>query len=421
MIETVLRGEGQRRLAEVGNADVVIGIPTYKNARTIAQVGRAAADAITRYFPGQRGLIAIVDGGSSDETVPTAHSFPIPPQVRRIVTTYQGMQGKGSAVRAVFEMARQVRAHLIVMLEADVQTLTPEWIQRLSQPIRTREYELALPHYRRPVPDGAVTDLLAYPLTRMLYGVDIRQPMGGEFALSADLAQRLSQKDVWETDVARHGFDIWLSTIAIIENLKLCQVPLGVKIDDSREMLLALDPTFIQSVGTLFRMVEIYRRRWRNSHVPRPAPVYGNDIRSDPTGARLLPITTSSLADAFTAGARRYTRIWKSVHLPTNREQVKQVADRPGGAYKFPADLWARVVFDFAVVYNKGEGDPDKVVAALLPIYYARAATLMKETGSKADAIERAVLQQAEVFLANKPYLLERWETYEPWLWDGVR
>ncbi len=421
MLETVLRGEGQRRLAEIGSADILIGIPTYKNARTIAAVGQTAAEGIARFFPRLRGVVAIVDGGSSDETVAAASSFTLPSNVRRIVTTYQGMQGKGSAVRAIFEMARTMHAQLIIVLEADLQTLTPEWIQKLAYPIVTKQFALALPSYVRPIPDGAVTDLIAFPLTRMLYGTEIRQPMGGEFALSAELAAYLNAKDVWETDVARHGFDIWLTTIAINEALKLCQVPLGLKLDYSRELLLALDPTFIQSVGTLFRMIDIYRKRWPTMGAPRLAPVCGTNVNVEIPKRGLPPITTTSLADAFTAGARRYARIWKTVMLPSNRELIKQLVDRPGGAYRFSSELWARVVFDFAVVYNKGEGDPDKVVAALLPLYYARAAALMRETGSKPETVEKAILAQADIFIRLKPYLIERWQTYVPWMFDGVR
>jgi hypothetical protein len=421
MFETVLRGEGQRRLAEIGAADILIGIPTYKNARSIAHVARTAAAALAQYLPRLRGAVAIVDGGSSDETVPVASSVELPSGIRRVVTTYQGMQGKGSAVRAIFEMGRVLRAQLIIVLEADVQTLTPEWVHELAQPILAKEYSLVLPSYFRPLPDGAVTDMLAYPLTRMLYGVEVRQPMGGEFALSAELAARLGAKDVWETDIARHGFDIWLTTIAINEGVKLCQVRLGTKLDDSREMLLTLDPTFVQAVGTLFRMMDIYRRRWPQMGAPRAAPFYGNSLLEEMPHTGLAPITTASLADAFTAGGRRYSRIWKTVLLPSNRAVIKQLLEKAGGAYHFPASLWARVVFDFAVVYNKGEGDPDKVVAALLPLYYARSATVMNETGSKPEAIEKAVVAQAETFISEKPYLLRRWETYVPWAWDGVR
>jgi hypothetical protein len=420
MIES-LRGEGQRRLAEIGTADILIGIPTFKNSRTVATVIRAAAEGLVRYLPHARGVIAILDGGSSDETVAAASSVALPPGVRRMVTLYQGLQGKGSAVRAIFEMTRALRAQTCLVLEADLQNITPDWIQRLAQPVLTKEFALALPWYARPLPDGAVTDLLAYPLTRLLYGVDIRQPMGGEYALSAELAQRLAAKDVWETDVARHGIDIWLTTVAISEGVKLCQVRLGTKLDDSRELLLAFDPTFVQAVGTLFRMMDIYRRRWLEIPAARATPFYGNGALG--AGARhgLPTITAESMADAFVAGNRRYARIWKTVLAPTTRAQIRQLAETPGGAFKLDAELWTRVVFDFAVVYNKGEGDPDKVVAALLPLYYARTATVMKQTGLNPHAIEAAIQAQAETFIAERQYLLRRWATYVPWAFDGVR
>ncbi len=78
-------------------------------------------------------------------------------------------------------------------------------------------------------------------------------------------------------------------------------------------------------------------------------------------------------------------------------------------------------MFDFAVVYNKGESDPDKVVAALLPLYYARVSAVLRESGPKANALEKAIKIQAEAFTNQKNYLLQRWERYVPWAADGVR
>src|ERR671932_420508 len=135
MFESSLRVEGQRRLAEIGASDILIGIPTFKNARTIAPVVSAAAHGLAQFFPHLSGTIAIVDGGSSDETISRALSAHLPPGVRHVVTSYQGLQGKGSAVRAIFEMARILHARVCVVLEADLQSITPEWIQKLAGPI----------------------------------------------------------------------------------------------------------------------------------------------------------------------------------------------------------------------------------------------------------------------------------------------
>lgn len=421
MLETSFRLDAQRRLAEAGTADIVIGIPTYKNARTIASVMSTVAEGLARDFRDLRTVITVIDGGSPDDTVAVASQLALPPPVKRLVMPYQGLQGKGSAVHAFFEMARVMRARVVVILEADLHSITPDWVKRLVRPILDNAFDLAIPYYLRPLPNGAMTDLLAYPLTRLLYGADVRQPMGGEYALSADLAYKLSMRDVWETDVARHGVDIWLATVCINDNVKMCQVRLGVKLDESREMLMSFDPTFVQAIGTLFRMIDIYKRRWMEGSQERTAPFYGNGVAAEPPRTWMPGVTVSALGDAFVAGTRRYQRLWRTALTPSTRLALKELSETPGGAAHYSAKLWARTVYDFATVYNQGEGDPDKIVAALLPLYYARCATIMRETNMQPDAMEYAIQIQAKEFAAEKPYLVNLWNAYVPWAWEGVR
>lgn len=420
MFETSLRTDGQRRLAEIGSADLLIGIPSYKNEQTIGAVIDTAANGACRHYPDLQTVIAVIDGGSSDETVHIAQNRPLPSSLRRIVTTYQGIQGKGSAVRAIFEIARGLGAQACIVLEADLSSLTHEWIQKLAAPILRREYEYAIPAYARPLVEGAVNDILAYPLTRLLYNVDVREPMAGDFAISGELAGKLHSRDVWETDVARHGIDIWITTIAINEKLRMCQVPLSPKIENKREAAVAFDPGFVQSVGTLFRMMDIYRRRWHETRPLHKVPVYGEPpaVESHKLAGA---ITIDMLNDAFHSGARRCRRLWRSTLMPSSFDQISALVDKARGATHFDAELWVRTVFDFAVVYNQGENDPDKVAAALLPLYYARIATILRETGGKLDAVEKAVQAQAKSFVEQKNYLVHRWQTYVPWAMDGVR
>ena len=420
MFETSLRADGQRRLAELGGADLVVGIPSYKNAQTIGFVVDTVAKGLHIHFPSLRTAIAVVDGGSSDETAHIAAARPLPSSVRRIVTTYQGIQGKGSAVRAIFEITRVAGARACALLEADLESLTPDWVLKLIQPVINREYDYAIPRYARPLVEGAVNDILAYPLTRLLYGADVRQPMAGDFAVSGELAGKLHDSDVWETDVARHGIDIWITTIAINENIRMCQVPLSPKIENKREAAVAFDPGFVQSVGTLFRMLEIYRRRWSETRALRTIPVCGED--STPSNQRLAgAITVDMLHDAFQSGTRRYRRFWRTILAPSNYSAIIDLFNKARGTSHLTPELWAQCTFDFAVVYNKGENDPDKVAAALLPLYYARIGTILRETNAKLDAVEQVVQAQAQTFADHKKYLLHRWQTYVPWATDGVR
>lgn len=420
MFDSSLRPDGHRRLAQLGAVDILIGIPTYKNAATIAQVMKNAAQGAQMYLPSLRSAIAVVDGGSADDTVSIASTVALPPAIRRIVTTYQGIQGKGSAVRAIFEIARAIGARVCIVLEADLVTLTPEWIPKLVMPILSGEYEYVVPAYARPLVESAINDLLAYPLTRLLYNVDVRQPMAGDLAVSGRVASKLYERDVWETDVARHGIDVWITTLAINENIPMCQAPLGPKIEHKRETAVAFDPGFVQVVGTLFRMLEIYRKRWMETRPLRIVPFCGEQVI--PQEQRLpSDLTVEKLTEAFQTGARRYRRFWRTILVPTNFDAVIELFNKPRGATRFSAGLWARVVFDFAVVYNQGESDPDKVAAALLPLYYARLATLLRETNAKIEAVEQAVQAQARVFEEQKPYLVYRWQNYVPWELGGVR
>src|SRR6266498_3814503 len=50
------------------SVDLLIGIPSYQNAKTIGHVGRAVEAGVRKFFPKQRSLIVISDGDSTDGT-----------------------------------------------------------------------------------------------------------------------------------------------------------------------------------------------------------------------------------------------------------------------------------------------------------------------------------------------------------------
>ena len=91
-----------------------------------------------------------------------------------------------------------------------------------------------------------------YPLTRTLYGKDVRQPIGGDFGFSGRLASFYLTKDVWESDVARYGIDIWMTTTAIANNFLICQAFLGAKIHDAKDPGADLSAMLYQVVGATF-------------------------------------------------------------------------------------------------------------------------------------------------------------------------
>lgn len=69
MVEDIPIGDDLlRQLMSVGEADLLVAIPTYNNAATIGQTIQTIEDSYQQNFIRDRVAILSVDGGSTDET-----------------------------------------------------------------------------------------------------------------------------------------------------------------------------------------------------------------------------------------------------------------------------------------------------------------------------------------------------------------
>jgi hypothetical protein len=390
----------------VGHADLVVGIPSFQNAATVGHVVRTVAEGADRLL-GLRTLVLNADGGSTDGTREAAVASPVPASVRVLSTTYEGVPGKGTAVRAVLEAAQLVGARCCLTVDADLRSIEPWWVQRLAGPVLEGGADYVVPLYLRHKYDGTITNTLAYPMTRALYGARVRQPIGGDFGLSRALVARLLSKPVWESDVARFGIDVWMTTTALCEGFRVVQANLGPKVHDARDPAATLGPMFQQVVGTLFSLLAVYPWRWRQVRGSQPVPEVGEPVEGEPEP---VSITIPALVELFREGLRSHGSLWARVLAPDVREQVERAAE--GGPARWLTDRWwARVVYDFAVAFHRDDLDPDAVVAALVPVYFGRVAAFAEETQAlDSRQAERVVERQAEVFEQEKPRLVAAWE-----------
>lgn len=413
MFETALRADARRRIRQIGRADLVAGIPTYRNAKTIAALVQQVAMGLAAHYPDLRGVLVVADGGSTDDTVEAALVPAMPDSVKRIVTGYHGVTGRGSAVRAIFQMATALEADACIVLDGDLKAMPPWWVQALAGPVLSGDYEYVTPYYTYPRTESGSIDLIAYPLLRALLGRDVRQPTADVFGVSGELAGHFADKDVWETEVARAGVGVWMTAVAIHEGWRIGQATLGTRRHESREPSTTTDQAFSQMVGTLFRMAYIFRKTWLTFPQVQPTPVVGNvPLQEADRGI----LTQTYLSERFRQASKRHRRLWQVTLAPEHLDEVREILNQPNEGFRFPDDLWARCVYDFIVVYNKGEADPDRVVEALIPLCCARQLAFLQETqGMSVEERERVAVRQAEAFIRQRPYLRERWEVYVPW------
>jgi hypothetical protein len=415
-------------VAQLGSADIMVDIPSFKNAATIGYVARAAQAGLVQYFPDLRPVLVNADAGSPDgtqrvvvETEPPDYIERIllirpTNKLRRISLTYpevDGVGGKGAALRTIFQIAAALNVEALVVVDSDLRSIVPEWIELLAGPIQKGGFDFVAPLYSRYKYDGTITNTVTYPMTRALYGLRIRQPIGGDFGVSGDLVRHYLAQDDWDAAVSKFGIDIWMTTKAITGGFAVCQTRLGAKVHDPKDPGADLGPMFSQVVTTLLRMTDQHADRWLDVRGSHDVPIYGFERVLDPPP---LAVNTTRLLEEFAKGKLNVGNEWQAALATDNLMVVEAlVADAEaaldGGPFHFPDETWARVVYDMAIAWHQRVMPLDRLVTALIPLYFARVASLIFETTElTTDQAEMYVERQARVFELTKPYLVDRWK-----------
>jgi glycosyltransferase involved in cell wall biosynthesis len=412
----------QRQLEEIGEVDLLVGIPSYNNSRTIGHVVRAVMAGLAKYFPKAKAVLMNSDGGSKDGTLEEVKkvqiedfrtiltSHPAHP-ISKIVAPYHGIPGKGSAFRTIFEAAKLLNAKACAVVDSDLRSIAPEWMELLIRPIYEEEFDYVAPLYGRHKFDGTITNSIVYPLTRALYGKRIRQPIGGDFGFSGKLASFYLTKEVWETDVARFGIDIWMTTLAIAEGYKVCQSYLGAKIHDAKDPGSDLGPMFTQVVSSVFGLMREYENLWKKVKESKPVATFGFQYE---VGLEPVSVSVERMIGNFRLGVEDLMEIWRKVLLLETALSLESIARLSDKAFSFPEDLWVHIVYDFAIAYHKGSIHREHLLKSMIPLYLGRVASFVKENEkSSANEVEEKLESMCQLFEEMKPYLLERWEHKE--------
>jgi hypothetical protein len=407
-IGSALDEQARKRVQDIEGVDIVVGIPSYNNAKTIGHVVEAAAEGVARHFPSLTALLMNSDGGSTDGTPEAFLKASAPKGIHKLSARYQGIAGKGTALRAVYETCSALGARACVLVDSDLRSITPEWIRLLAGPIIDGEAGYVTPLYLRHKYDGTITNSLAYPFTRALYGRRVRQPIGGDFGVAGVLAKSYLEKNVWRGAAAQFGIDIFMTTTAINEGFELRQANLGAKIHDTKDPAADLGPMFRQVVGTMFALMAHYENGWKGVEGSRPVPTVGPSFEQEPEP---VAVTLGALVTKFKEGVSVRKPMWENFLPADTLSEIDKLARLDADSFAFPAPLWVRVVCEFAVACNKPGFMPDEVVDSLTPLYFGRTAGFVRETEQMTSAQTEAVIERlAEQFEKDKPYLVELWD-----------
>jgi hypothetical protein len=415
--ESILTDEFLRQLIDVGEADVLVGVPTYNNAATVGQVVQTIRAGLLKYFPRERAVIVNADGGSRDQTPELVrgasindlqHSTDLTAlrTLHSISAEYPGGPATGTALRTILASAELLRVSACAVVSPESTTIEPEWIERLLRPVYQGNFDFVTPLYRRHKFDGLLMRNLVYPMTRAFYGKQVREPYAAEFSFSGQLAGHFLGQEIWTHEVGQAGTEIALTISAITGGFRLAQSFLGAKphVDARAADLVA---AMRQTVGALFWSLEPNFSIWSAKSDSQPIPTLGaaQEVTLEP-----LRINRKRLFSMFRSGVAELEPVLKSILSSSTLTELQRISALEEDDFLFGDELWARTIYEFAASYHKAVISRDHVVQALAPLYRGRAFTFLVENR---EASGEQVEQNVEDFCMTcerlKPSLLELW------------
>lgn len=420
---SLLSDELVQQLIAVGEVDVLVGIPTHNHASTIAAVVTAVHRAFARYFPRDRTVLVNADSGSIDGTrdivrdlsVDDADTVTMASSLRtshRIVTPYHGVPGKGGAIRQIFAAADLLQARAVVVLDADVVSVTPEWVQALLTPVRSHGCDFVTPIYARHPLDGPLVSQLVRPLMRAAYGRRIAEPQAAEFGCSGAFAADCLQQSVWDSPLGQVGIDLWLTGRALSGPFQCGEAALGPRALSPTSTRPGLAETFSQVVGSLFSCLDQQAAAWLPRRESTPLPLVGPPPA---TSAEPPAIDADRLLQSFGTNVRDLHAVLEAILEPGTLQALDEAVQSASTAPMVSDDLWAATVYQFLAAHHDGVMKREHITQALLPLYLGRTgAFIHAHAGGDTAAIDTALESLCAAFERAKPYLVERWTGSSP-------
>jgi len=402
------RFETEYNPENIKSVEMIVCIPSYNEADSISYPTTQADKGLTKYFGDKSSVIINCDNNSPDNTKQAFLDTPTDtPKI--YMSTAPGIKGKGNNFANLFKKVVDLKAEAVVVVDADLESITPEWIRHLGEPLFSG-FSYVAPLYVRHKYDGTITNGIAYPMTRALYGRRVRQPIGGDFGFSGDLGKVYLKGDGWNEAVAYFGIDVWMTTIAISQKAQVCQSFVGrPKIHRTKDPGAHLGPMFREVVGTIFALMKHFDPFWTKVKYSRPTAIYGFGL-----GETEMPpevkVDTENLMNKFQEGFEEYIAIWEEVLTEDVCKKLLEIKGMKESEFNFPTDLWARVLFDMAVGYRNSTVDRSTMMDSLIPLYFGRTLSFVKKTKRMSiKQAEEAIEEDCLTFEMAKPYLLRRW------------
>lgn len=398
-----------RQIIGVGRVDLLIGVAGIDTAEDAAAVVRGVRACFRTQFPRQRTALLHAHGPEGAAVAPLVNQYWAEEIAVRgglrtthlMTTAMPWPELDGAAVRVILAAADLLQARAVVVLDPEAGDITPERIAVLAAPLRD-EVDLLAPAHPRPAGEGMLVTQLVRPLTRAVYGRDLREPLVPEFGASGRFATHCTQLDF---NVSREQWrtHYWIAAEALAGPFTVRQHALGSRRASASLARAGLRRVFHQVVSSMFSSIEANSGVWL-------ARAPASTVTSVDVG--IAPPETAQdgagMLESFAADVTNLDEILRRILTPETHAALNAAA--AAAAPRLPDDLWAALVAEFLLAHRHYVILLDHIVQALLPLYIARAGTfLLEQAASPPETVEAAVESLCERFEQIRPRIVDRW------------
>jgi hypothetical protein len=418
LAEDILLGDDFiRQLMSVGEVDLLIGIPSYNSAITIAQTVRAIEESVHQNFVRDRIVIVNVDGGSTDNTTEVflesdrrkafdRRGLTSLRTIHRVSWQYGKTPSLGMAVRTIVAATDLLRARSCAVVSSTTIDLTASWVTNLLRPVHKEKFEYVSPLYARNRYEGLLSRNLLYPMVRAIFGLRMREVYSSEWAFSGRLAAHYLDQDVWAEEPVRARPEGWLAITAMCSGYACCQSFLGQK---GAPTVGGVDTVeaIRQTVGNLFWCMERYQEHWLDRVGSQPVPTFGPEHEILNNGA---PSNPEKIFELFRTGVAELEPVLASILTQETHRQLNGIASEDAEKFRFGCELLVRALYEFAASYHHAVINRDHIVQALVPLYRGRLYSyLLQHAHSSVEEMQADSELLCLEFERQKPYLIEKW------------
>ncbi len=303
-----------------------------------------------------------------------------------------------------YHLAQKNDAHAILMLGPESGSLGLSALRDLANAVTDSAADLAIPRYDLAAHAGLLNSAILYPLSRALFGSHARFPLAIDLGLSVRMAERLSSVAQRMIALNQSEAPLWPVNEAAVAGYAIHEIDAGSRVmpQPSAPDLNTILPLV---TGSLFADIEAKAAYWQRARQLPSAHI------GTPTEHAALPDSSADIAPMLQAFQLAYTNlqgIWSLVLPPNALLGLKRLHSTDAEAFRMPENLWARIVFDFALAYRLRTINRGHLLGALIPLYRAWTASHINIMAAGTSP-EQHVEAVAAAFEAEKPYIVSRW------------